>query len=73
MHPDVDDTLLDDHDGRAVTGADRHRYRVDTYIVQQSPPSGRPLKLVTVVVRDYLNPSLRPYARQSSTFDQSTG
>jgi type II secretory pathway pseudopilin PulG len=58
---------------RAVTGADRHRYRVDTYIVQQSPPSGRPLKLVTVVVRDYLNPSLRPYARESSTFDQSTG
>jgi hypothetical protein len=24
-------------------------------------------------VRDYLNPSLRPYARESSTFDQSTG
>jgi Tfp pilus assembly protein PilV len=58
---------------QAVTGADRHRYRVDTYIVQQSPPSGRALKLVTVVVRDYLNPSLRPYARESSTFDQSTG
>ena len=58
---------------RAVTGADRHRYRVDTYVVQQSPPSGRPLKLVTVVVRDDLNPTLRPYARESSTFDQSTG
>jgi hypothetical protein len=58
---------------RVVLGADRHKYRVDTYIVQQSPPSGRALKLVTVVVRDANSLTLRPYARESSTFDQSTG
>src|SRR3954451_5068561 len=58
---------------RVITGADRHRYRVDTYVVQQSPPSGRPLKRVTVVVRDYLSPTLRPFAVDSSTSDQATG
>jgi Tfp pilus assembly protein PilV len=58
---------------RAVTGADRKSYRVDTYILMTTPTNGRPLKVVTVVVRDGSNLSARPYARISSTFDASTG
>jgi Tfp pilus assembly protein PilV len=57
---------------RTVTGADKRLYRVDTYILQQTPAGGRPVKLVTVVVRD-AQTLARTYVRQASTFDQSTG
>ena len=57
---------------RTVTGADRRQYRLDTYILQQTPTGGRPLKIVTVVVRDAATLA-RTYVRQASTFDQSTG
>jgi type II secretory pathway pseudopilin PulG len=71
------------------TGADRKSYRVDTYVVWTcsagsvsgtaaapqcvSATSGRPVKKVTVVVRNGLSLSARPFARVSSTFDASTG
>jgi hypothetical protein len=58
---------------RSAVGADRKKYRVDTYITTTTPTGGRPLKLVTVVVRDGNNLSARPLARVGSTFDQSTG
>jgi Tfp pilus assembly protein PilV len=57
---------------RIATGADNKSYRVDTYIVQTTPSGGRPVKQVTIVVRDGGNLS-RVYVRQASTFDQSTG
>jgi Tfp pilus assembly protein PilV len=57
---------------RTATGADKRQYRIDTYILQQTPSGGRPLKVVTVVVRDAANLA-RTYVRQASTFDQSTG
>lgn len=63
-----------------VTGADHHLYRVDTYVILSTstttpptPTNGRPVKIVTVVVRDRLLTSARPLARVTSTFDQSTG
>jgi type II secretory pathway pseudopilin PulG len=58
---------------RSTTGADRKHYRVDTYIVPSTVTNGRSLKVVTVVVRDGDHPSARPFARLTSTFDQSTG
>ena len=58
---------------RAAVGADHKNYRVDTYIVYTTPANGRQLKVVTVVVRDGSNLSARPYARETSTFDPSTG
>ncbi len=57
---------------RVATGADRKSYRIDTYIVSTTPTGGRPVKKVTVVVRDSNNLSVT-FARQVSTFDQSTG
>jgi type II secretory pathway pseudopilin PulG len=57
---------------REVIGADRKRYRLDTYIVQVTPTGGRPVKKVVLVVRDWTNLAVT-YARQASTFDQSTG
>ena len=57
---------------RQVTGADNKPYRVDTFIVSYTPTGGRAVKKVTVVVRDNDNLTLM-YARQVSTFDQSTG
>ena len=57
---------------RTVTGADRRAYRVDTYMLAQTPTGGRPLKVVTVVVRDAATLT-HTYVRQASTFDQSTG
>ncbi len=57
---------------RQATGADNKNYRVDTYIVSVTPTGGRAVKKVTVVVRDYNNLALT-FARQVSTFDQSTG
>jgi type II secretory pathway pseudopilin PulG len=57
---------------RQATGPDNKSYRIDTYIVSVTPTGGRPVKKVTVVVRDYNNLTVT-YARQISTFDQSTG
>jgi Tfp pilus assembly protein PilV len=57
---------------RTVTGADNKSYRLDTYIVQTTPTGGRPVKQVTIVVRDSANLD-RVYVRQASSFDQSTG
>lgn len=57
---------------RQATGGDNKSYRIDTYIVLSTPTGGRALKKVTVVVRDYNNLALT-FARQVSTFDQSTG
>jgi type II secretory pathway pseudopilin PulG len=57
---------------RQATGGDGKSYRIDTYIVSTTPTGGRPVKKVTVVVRDYNNLALT-FARQISTFDQSTG
>ena len=57
---------------RTVTGADHHGYRIDSYVTWSTPPSGRQLKLVTVVVRGSTSP-YPTYAREQSTFDLSTG
>ena len=56
---------------QTVPGPDKRSYRVDTYIVAQTPPTGRVNKLVTIVVRRASD--LHVLARVSSTFDQSTG
>jgi Tfp pilus assembly protein PilV len=56
-----------------VIGPDHHKYEVDTYIVSVTPQStARAIPQVTVVVRDGLTPS-KVLARQSSTFDASSG
>jgi Tfp pilus assembly protein PilV len=57
---------------RTAPGADNNSYRVDTYIVQTAPSGGRPVKQVTIVVRDAANLS-KVYVRQASSFDLSTG
>lgn len=57
---------------RQMTGADNKLYRMNTYIVQDLPTGGRPVKRVTIVVRDEANQS-RVYVRQASSFDLSTG
>src|SRR5262249_2298718 len=51
---------------------DHHDYRIDTYVGYTTPSGGRPVKQVTVVVRDGDDPT-RTYARETSTFDQSSG
>ena len=56
---------------QTVTGADHENYTENTYITTQIPPSGRQVKLVTVVVKD--PQSGKTFVRQSSTFDQATG
>ena len=56
---------------QTVSGPDQRLYRVDTYIVSQTPPTGRPVKLVSIVVRR--GSDLRALARFSSSFDQSSG
>lgn len=72
---------------RTVAGPDGESYRVDTYVVcvnttthtVQTPSTcdstlaNGTVKLVTVVVRDANNLSANPWARQSSSFDRSTG
>jgi Tfp pilus assembly protein PilV len=65
---------------RSVTGPDHKGYRVDTYIAMSTastepatPTGGRPLKIVTVVVRDAGNLTASPLSRVVSTFDASTG
>ena len=57
---------------RKVVGADRKDYRLDTYITLYTPPGGRAVKKVTIVVRDWNNLAVS-FARQASTFDISTG
>ncbi len=57
---------------QTVTGPDHHRYRVDTYIVYDTPTNGRQLIKVTVVARD-ADDLTHFLARETSTFDQSTG
>lgn len=56
---------------QTVTGPDQRSYRLDTYVVMQTPPTGRPVKLVTIVVRR--TPDLKMLARVSSSFDESSG
>lgn len=68
---------------KTVAGADHRNYRVDTYVtwqlVQTATPApgqlqytGRPAKLVTVVVREGTAP-YRTWTRLSSSFDEGTG
>jgi type II secretory pathway pseudopilin PulG len=56
---------------QTVTGPDDRSYRVDSYIVTETPPSGRSVKRVTVVVRK--SGTSTALARVTSTFDASTG
>jgi len=55
-----------------ITGPDSKRYRVDVYIAADSVNAARPLKRVTVVIRDGNTPT-KVYARVASTFDEATG
>ena len=61
---------------RVVSGSsspDNKPYRVDTYIVEQAPTAAsRPVKIITIVVRDGSNLA-KSLVRAQSTFDQSTG
>jgi prepilin-type N-terminal cleavage/methylation domain-containing protein len=57
---------------RTATGADGKSYRIDTYISLVTPTGGRPVKQVTIVVRDGTEVT-KVYARQASSFDQATG
>ena len=57
---------------QTVTGPDNRSYRVDTYIASMTPPGGRALKKVTVVVRAVTNGVVGTMlARESSTFDRA--
>jgi type II secretory pathway pseudopilin PulG len=58
---------------RDVTGPDGRRYRVDTYIVYETPSGGRELKQVTVVVRDSDQLTAGGLVRVSSGFDRISG
>jgi uncharacterized protein (TIGR02598 family) len=58
---------------QTVTGPDTKSYRIDSYIVYQTPASGRQLKLVTVVVRDPNRLTGPALARLQSRFDPTTG
>jgi hypothetical protein len=51
-----------------VTGPDHRRYRVDTYIHEDTPDGGDAVATVFVVVRDAAVTSLPILARSSSTF-----
>jgi Tfp pilus assembly protein PilV len=61
---------------QSVSGAaspDGREYRVDTFVVEQSQSAAsRPVKVVTVVVRDGTDLS-KALVRAQSTFDLSTG
>ena len=64
---------------QAVTGPDKRRYEIDTYITQcpsasitSCPASGDPVKQVFVVVRDAVRTGTPIVARQASTFSSST-
>lgn len=56
---------------RTTKGPDGIDYRVDTYIVTETPPNGRALKRVTIVVRKVSD--LATMTRMTSLFDESTG
>jgi Tfp pilus assembly protein PilV len=57
---------------RVVTGPDRQKYRVDSYIVPDHPvATARTVRKVTIVIRDYGKLS-HTLARETSTFDCST-
>lgn len=57
---------------QTVSGPDHRTYRVDTYIVTTTPSGGRPLKQVTVVVRQVKAGVVGSVlAREASTFDQA--
>ncbi len=56
-----------------VPGPDHGSYRIDTYIVYRTPAQGRQVKLVTVVVHDERDSTGPALARQTSSFDESTG
>jgi uncharacterized protein (TIGR02598 family) len=58
---------------QSVTGPDNKPYRIDSYIVYQTPTGGRQLKLVTVVVRDPNRLTGPALARLQSRFDPNTG
>jgi type II secretory pathway pseudopilin PulG len=53
---------------QTVTGADGRSYRLDTFIVYETPASGRQVKRVTVVVRD----GTAQRVRETSAFDEAT-
>ncbi len=55
-----------------TTGPDGRSYRVDTYMYYDQPSGGEQIKTITVVVRDPNNTG-GSLARETSTFDQSTG
>ncbi|MCS7006307.1 MAG: type II secretion system GspH family protein [Gaiellaceae bacterium] len=56
---------------RTVVGPDGRQYRVDTYIVSQTPSGGRAVKRVTVVVRELRHGTVgRALARQATIVDQ---
>ena len=56
---------------QTVPGPDGRQYRVDTYVVSQPVPTGRDVKLVTIVIRR--GSDLQALARVSSSFDESSG
>jgi Tfp pilus assembly protein PilV len=56
---------------QTVTGPDGRSYRLDTFIVSETPPNGRAVKRVTVAVRK--SGATASLARLTSTFDASTG
>jgi Tfp pilus assembly protein PilV len=55
-----------------TNGPDGRSYRVDTYMYYDQPNGGEQIKVITVVVRDSNNVG-RSLARETSTFDISTG
>jgi len=55
-----------------TNGPDGRSYRVDTYMYYDQPTGGEQIKTVTVVVRDS-NKTSGSLARETSTFDLSTG
>jgi type II secretory pathway pseudopilin PulG len=56
----------------AADSPDRRPYRVDTYIVYETPSGGRQLKKVTVIVRDGEDLT-HALVRISSSFDRISG
>lgn len=58
---------------QTISGPDHQPYRVDTYIFTEAPlADSRPLKIVTVVVRDGRDLT-KSLVRTESTFDLATG
>ena len=60
---------------QTITAPDNHQYRIDSYIFTQTPTAagltGRPLKTITIVIRDSKTPT-HTYARLQTTLDQAT-